>query len=39
MSDVSSALVQFGILFDVDWYLRTYPDVAASGGDPLAHYL
>ena len=26
-------------LFDADWYLRTYPDVAARGVDPLAHYL
>ena len=26
-------------LFDADWYLRTYPDVAAAGVDPLVHYL
>jgi chromosome segregation ATPase len=26
-------------LFDADWYLATYPDVAAAGIDPLAHYL
>ena len=26
-------------LFERDWYLATYPDVAASGGDPLQHYL
>ncbi|MCE8540156.1 glycosyltransferase [Ruegeria pomeroyi] len=25
--------------FDPDWYLRCYPDVAASGMDPLRHYL
>ena len=25
--------------FDVDWYLRRYPDVAASGFDPIVHYL
>ena len=25
--------------FDPDWYLRCYPDVAASGIDPLRHYL
>lgn len=25
--------------FDVDWYLATYPDVAANGMDPLEHYL
>lgn len=26
-------------LFDSDWYLATYPDVAASGIDPVRHYL
>src|SRR4051794_28021212 len=26
-------------LFDRDWYLRTYPDVAAAGVDALIHYL
>ena len=26
-------------LFDSDWYVRTYPDVMASGIDPAAHYL
>lgn len=26
-------------LFDRDWYLATYPDVAAAGIDPLAHFL
>ena len=25
--------------FDAAWYLRTYPDVAASGRSPLVHYL
>ena len=25
-------------LFDPDWYLATYPDVAATGMDPLQHY-
>jgi GT2 family glycosyltransferase len=25
-------------LFDADWYLRTYPDVAESGMDPYLHY-
>lgn len=32
------ALRQSG-LFDVDWYLRTYPDVKAAGVDPVLHYL
>ena len=26
-------------LFDRDWYLQVYPDVAAAGLDPLAHFL
>lgn len=26
-------------LFDGDWYLREYPDVAAAGMDPLLHYV
>src|SRR6266511_1269046 len=25
-------------LFDAEWYLSRYPDVAASGIDPLEHY-
>jgi glycosyltransferase involved in cell wall biosynthesis len=26
-------------LFDADWYLNVYPDVAAAGLDPLSHYM
>lgn len=26
-------------LFDVEWYLRHYPDVAAAGIDPIRHYV
>jgi hypothetical protein len=26
-------------LFDAEWYLRQYPDVAADGADPALHYL
>lgn len=26
-------------LFDADWYLRSYPDVARAGFDPVAHFL
>lgn len=26
-------------IFDADWYLASYPDVAAKNGDPLEHYL
>lgn len=25
--------------FDDDWYLQTYPDIAAAGVDPKAHFL
>ena len=33
-----AAIVASG-LFDPDWYLLTYPDVAAEGCDPLEHYI
>ena len=33
------ALLAATPLFDRAWYLRRYPAVAASGADPLAHYL
>ena len=26
-------------LFDTKWYLKTYPDVRAFGGDPIEHYM
>ncbi len=26
-------------LFDADWYLKTYPDIAEAGVDPAEHYL
>ena len=26
-------------LFDREWYLKTYPDVAESGMDPIRHYI
>jgi glycosyltransferase involved in cell wall biosynthesis len=26
-------------LFDVDWYVRTYPDVSEAGADPFEHYI
>lgn len=32
------ALARSG-LFDADWYLEHYPDIAAAGWDPLTHYL
>ncbi|GJD31119.1 hypothetical protein PMNALOAF_2372 [Methylobacterium adhaesivum] len=37
--DSDYELVARSGLFDVGYYLRTYPDVAADGMDPIAHYL
>lgn len=34
-----AALVTRSRLFDKAWYLKTYPDVAESGVDPIEHYL
>ena len=31
-------VVRHSLLFDPDWYLATYPDVAAAGADPARHY-
>jgi hypothetical protein len=31
--------IQDSILFDSDWYLEQYPDVAAAKADPARHYL
>lgn len=33
------AMVAGSGLFDPDWYLQSYPDVAAAGVDPLRHFL
>jgi hypothetical protein len=33
------ALIEGSALFDRDWYLESYPEVATSGLDPLRHYL
>ncbi len=35
----SAAKTPAAVLFDAPWYLAQYPDVAASGVDPLTHYL
>lgn len=32
-------LVAASSLFDTEWYLDRYPDVAIAGADPIAHYL
>ena len=34
-----AGLIRASGLFDVDWYLATYPDVATSGLDAIDHYL
>ena len=34
-----AGLIRASGLFDVDWYLARYPDVAVSGLDPIDHYL
>jgi lipopolysaccharide biosynthesis protein len=36
--DHDIALVRASFLFDADWYLRHYPEVAALGLDPAEHY-
>jgi len=36
---IEEAIVEASLLFERDWYLERYPDVAASRGDPLQHYL
>lgn len=35
----SKKIIERSGLFDGDWYLREYPDVAESGQDPVLHYL
>lgn len=34
----SREIIRASGLFDVEWYVQRYPDVAASGLDPLDHY-
>ncbi len=36
---IESELVENSLLFDKDWYLAQYPDVASSGVNPLTHFL
>ena len=37
--DLQRWVVERSPLFDAEWYLLTYPDVKASGLDPIVHYL
>lgn len=34
-----TALLKKSKLFDAEWYLQRYPDVAGAGADPVLHYL
>jgi len=36
---VDYTLLDLSGLFDREWYLATNTDIAASGADPIAHYL
>jgi len=37
--DRAAMVIGGSTLFDADWYLSRYPDVAESGLDPLRHYV
>lgn len=37
--DAQAEKIRTSGLFDEAWYLRTYPDVAQAGQDPIEHYL
>jgi hypothetical protein len=37
--DADRDIVASSQVFDVDWYVSTYPDVAASGVDPAFHFV
>ncbi len=40
MGDVDQSLAsELRVLFDEAWYLERYPDVRASGSDPMQHYI
>ncbi len=38
MSKVGTHIEAGSLIFDSDWYKKEYPDVAASGLDPVVHY-
>jgi len=38
-ADAAVAEIRASGLFDPDWYLAQYPDIAAAGVDPLVHYV
>jgi glycosyltransferase involved in cell wall biosynthesis len=37
--NLDAELIAGSSFFDAQWYLRTYPDLAAAGVDPVLHYL
>ena len=37
-STVDTLIDPMSLLFDTDWYLSEYPDVAAAGLDPIRHF-
>jgi hypothetical protein len=39
MTELLAKLLQSSGVFDMSWYLSAYPDVAAAGVDPVAHYI
>ncbi|MEX0409743.1 hypothetical protein ABGN05_29335 [Aquibium sp. LZ166] len=38
-AEEQAAIIRKSDLFDREWYLKKYPDVAASGANPIMHYL
>jgi hypothetical protein len=36
---VENRLIRSSLMFDAEWYLRTYPDVAKAAVDPLIHFV
>ena len=39
LSTIGTPIKLDSLIFDPDWYRKEYPDVAASGIDPVTHYL
>lgn len=38
-TNIQEVIIEDSRLFERDWYLETYLDVARSGGDPLSHFV
>ncbi len=39
LSITGAPIEQASLVFDPDWYVEQYPDVAAAGVDPVQHFL